>query len=253
MYRYAELWVDEVSASYAALGSVFLGSLAMLVYQSGQLPTTAAAALTLNAIPFFYVWLRTGADLRALLKAVGDCLGGCGGSPRHTVFRRSVICHSGTGVRDYGSRCGGRRGETTPRWRRSRRGQSFSRVIAIAGVAVVLYPYWIALLKNPINQMPIPHGSRDNYLLQPFSGINFWIIPMGALILAIPFIIDARLGGPAAASVAVRLVCDRAARLGRNDPCGPHTARPCVQGTHLRTVHFLGHCSWRCRSWVCLP
>ena len=32
------LWVDEVSASYAALGSVFLGSLAMLVYQSGQLP-----------------------------------------------------------------------------------------------------------------------------------------------------------------------------------------------------------------------
>src|ERR1700679_1090375 len=25
MYRYAELWVDEVSASYAALGSVFLG------------------------------------------------------------------------------------------------------------------------------------------------------------------------------------------------------------------------------------
>ena len=51
MYRYAALWVDEVSASYAALGSVFLGSLAMLVYQSGQLPTTAAAALTLNALP----------------------------------------------------------------------------------------------------------------------------------------------------------------------------------------------------------
>ena len=69
MYRYARLWVDEVSASYAALGSVFLGSLAMLVYQSGQLPTTAAAALTLNAVPFFYVWLRT-ARFTALLKGV---------------------------------------------------------------------------------------------------------------------------------------------------------------------------------------
>ena len=54
---------------------------------------------------------------------------------------------------------------------------------------LVLYPYWIALLKNPINQMPIPHGSRDNYILQPISGINFWIIPMGAMILAMPFII----------------------------------------------------------------
>ena len=37
--------------------------------------------------------------------------------------------------------------------------------IAIAGVAIVLWPYWVALLKNPINQMPIPHGSRDNYIL----------------------------------------------------------------------------------------
>ena len=56
-------------------------------------------------------------------------------------------------------------------------------------MAIVLWPYWIALLKNPITQMPIPHGSRDNYLLKPFSGINFWIIPMGAMILAMPFIV----------------------------------------------------------------
>src|ERR1700677_4580043 len=69
MYRYAAIWVDEVSASHAALGSVFLGSLAMLVYQSGQLPTTAAAAVTLNALPFFYEWLRT-SRISALLKAV---------------------------------------------------------------------------------------------------------------------------------------------------------------------------------------
>jgi hypothetical protein len=69
MYRYTALWVDEVSASYAALGSVFLGSLAMLVYQSGQLPTTAAAALILNALPFFYTWLRRG-RFTALLKGV---------------------------------------------------------------------------------------------------------------------------------------------------------------------------------------
>src|SRR5262249_6057489 len=46
----------------------------------------------------------------------------------------------------------------------------------------------IALYKNPITQMPIPHGSRDNYILHPASGLNFWIIPMGALILALPWI-----------------------------------------------------------------
>ena len=49
VYRYARLWVDERAASYAAVGSVFLGSLAMLVYQSGQLPTTTAAIRSLRA------------------------------------------------------------------------------------------------------------------------------------------------------------------------------------------------------------
>ncbi len=81
MYRYAALWVDEVSASYAALGSVFLGSLAMLVYQSGQLPTTAAAALTLNALPFFYVWLRH----RAIQCSAEGCCDSPGQPPRRTT------------------------------------------------------------------------------------------------------------------------------------------------------------------------
>src|SRR6266567_1213579 len=42
VFRYAQIWVDERAASYAAVASVFLGSLAMLVYQAGQLSTTFA-------------------------------------------------------------------------------------------------------------------------------------------------------------------------------------------------------------------
>src|SRR5437016_8356200 len=38
MYRYTMIWGSERAASLAAIGSIFLGSLAMLVYQSGQLP-----------------------------------------------------------------------------------------------------------------------------------------------------------------------------------------------------------------------
>src|ERR1700757_2384301 len=68
VYRFARLWVDEVAASYAALGSIFLGSLAMLVYQSGQLNTTLGAAITVNAIPYFYRWLRE-ARVADLVKA----------------------------------------------------------------------------------------------------------------------------------------------------------------------------------------
>jgi uncharacterized membrane protein len=187
MYRYAELWVDEVSASYAALGSIFLGSLAMLVYQSGQLPTTAAAALTLNALPFFYIWLKRG-EFMALLKGVA--LAWTAAAAHHVtllfgavlfaipVLFLALLDRDADEAEEDRASIGGVLGRAI-----------IFAVVAIAGVAIVLAPYWMALLKNPISQMPIPHGSRDNYILKPFSGINFWIIPMGAMILTIPFIL----------------------------------------------------------------
>ncbi|MGB7556157.1 MAG: hypothetical protein WBM04_17435 [Candidatus Korobacteraceae bacterium] len=189
MYRYAGLWVDEVSATYAALGSVFLGSLAMLVYQSGQLPTTAAAALTLNAVPFFYVWLRT-ARFTALLKGVA--LAWAAAAAHHVTLLFGAILFAipvlvlaimdRDGVDNEADVEQASVGGVLVR-------ATIFALIAIVGVAIVLWPYWVALLKNPINQMPIPHGSRDNYILNVFSGINFWIIPMGAMILAIPYIV----------------------------------------------------------------
>ncbi len=188
MYRYAALWVDEVSASYAALGSVFLGSLAMLVYQSGQLPTTAAAALTLNALPYFYAWLRQ-ARFIALLK--GIAIGLTAAAVHHVTLLFGAIFFA---VPVFVLALLDRNADDVPEVDHASVGGILARaavfgLILIAGVAVVLWPYWIALLKNPISQMPIPHGSRDNYILQPFSGMNFWVVPMGAMILAIPFIV----------------------------------------------------------------
>jgi hypothetical protein len=189
MYRYARLWVDEVSASYAALGSVFLGSLAMLVYQSGQLPTTAAAGLTLNAVPFFYVWLRK-ARFTALLKGVA--IAWTAAAVHHvTLLFGAILFAIPVLVLAIMDRDGV---DNTDDQEPVSMGGVLGRavvfgVVAVIGVAIVLWPYWVALLKNPISQMPIPHGSRDNYILKPFSGINFWIIPMGALILAIPYIV----------------------------------------------------------------
>src|SRR5512141_3358285 len=54
MFRFAKIWVGERSASYAALGSIFLGALSFLVYQAGQLATVASAASYLNALPYFF-------------------------------------------------------------------------------------------------------------------------------------------------------------------------------------------------------
>src|SRR5882672_7581951 len=69
VYRFSRLWVAERAASYAALGSVFLGALAFLVYQAGQLATVSSAALYLNALPYFYEWIAK-ARGRSLLKGI---------------------------------------------------------------------------------------------------------------------------------------------------------------------------------------
>src|SRR3954468_7976689 len=68
VYRFSLLWVTPRAASFAALASVFLGSESFLVYSAGQLGTTSAAPIYLNALPFLFEWIRYG-RWRAFLKA----------------------------------------------------------------------------------------------------------------------------------------------------------------------------------------
>jgi hypothetical protein len=187
MYRYARIWVDDVSASYAALGSVLLGSLGMLVYQSGQINTIAAAALVLNALPYFYDWMRF-ARFSALLKAV--VIGWAAAAAHHVTMIFGAILFA---LPVFWVALLDRNDAADDEDRASAFGVIARAVLFVAltvgGVIVVLLPYWLSLLRNPISQMPIPHGSRDNFLLRPISGVNFFLIPMGAMILALPFII----------------------------------------------------------------
>jgi hypothetical protein len=64
---------------------------------------------------------------------------------------------------------------------------AISVVVGIA-IALVLLPFWIALFNYPVTQTPIPHPSRANYILSPAYGLNYFIVPYGALVLALPFI-----------------------------------------------------------------
>src|SRR6201988_5550376 len=83
VFRFAKIWVDERSASYAALGSVFLGALAFLVYQAGQLATVTSAALYLNALPYLYEWAEEG-SFRSLAKGLAVSL--AAGTAQHVTL-----------------------------------------------------------------------------------------------------------------------------------------------------------------------
>ncbi len=182
VYRFSKLWVDDTAASYAALGSVFLGSAAFLTYSAGQLSTMLSAPLYLNAVPDFYHWIRHD-KARSLLKGV--MLGLAAAAVHHVTLLFGAIFFAipvlWLAWSEERSRAGG------SGTRVLLRGFIFAGLMAV-GVAVVLLPYWISILQHPIEQIPIPHASRSNLLLNFFYGFNYFVVPYGAMILGFPFV-----------------------------------------------------------------
>ena len=180
--RYARIWVDEQSASYAAIGSIFLGSLAILTYQAGQINTILGAAVTLNAVPYFYRWLRN-ATLSNLVKAM--LLTVTAAAVHHlTLFTIILFATPVIWLAIVDRNVEGADASVAGVISRA---AVFGALVGV-GIALVLLPFWISFFKNPVTQLPIPHPSRDNYLLNLHTGLNFWVIPYGALILVVPFI-----------------------------------------------------------------
>jgi hypothetical protein len=182
VYRFALLWVNPRAASLAALASVFLGSESFLIYSAGQLSTTFAAPLYLNALPYLFEWVREG-KWRSFVKGA-------------VLFTAAAAAHHATLL--FGSmffaipvlalvlidRQDGERVAASTFLMRT----VVMTIVVGAAVAVVLLPFWIALIHYPVTQTPIPHPSRANYILSPQWGLNYFVIPYGALILALPFI-----------------------------------------------------------------
>ncbi|HTZ84514.1 MAG TPA: hypothetical protein VMB66_15040 [Candidatus Acidoferrales bacterium] len=184
VYRFARIWADDRAASYAALGSIFLGALAFLVYQAGQLATVASAALYLNALPYFYEWSTQGSG-RSFIKGVAVSLAAAAAHHVTLLFGTVFFAAPVLWIACVDAQDGRTRGSL---------GKVISRAIAFAivvgiGVGVVLLPYWVTMLQHPIHQIPIPHDSRSNYLLHSITGINYFVIPYGALIIALPFVL----------------------------------------------------------------
>jgi hypothetical protein len=183
VYRFSRLWVSERAASYAALASVFVGSESFLVYSAGQLSTTSAAPIYLNALPYLFDWVRYG-RWRSFLKGL-------------ILFSAAAAAHHATLL--FGSMFFALpvlalvfldREEGEPMSTAAFVGRTVAIGVAV-GVAItlVLLPFWIALIQNPVTQVPIPHASRANYILSPLLGLNYFVIPYGALILVLPFIV----------------------------------------------------------------
>lgn len=183
VYRFSVIWVSPRAASFAALAAVFLSTESGLVYNAGQLGTTAAAPLYLLALPYLYQYLRFG-GWRSFLKAIALFAAAAGAHHATLMFGSFffAIPVLMVALKD----------------RRDEPGQHAPAILfralvmtvfMVAVAAIVLLPFWLWLIHNPVNQTPIPHQSRANYILSPDWGEMYFIMPWCSILWALPFII----------------------------------------------------------------
>jgi hypothetical protein len=183
VYRFAQLWTSDRAASYAAFFSIFIGSLCLLVYQDGQIGTTSATTLFLLSLPYIYRYVLRG-KFRDLL--LGLFISSSAAAAHHATLLFGVIFFVGPviwlALSDYRAEQSGK-SLGAPLGRIALFG-----VLAALGIGVVLLPYFLILLKDPIKQISIPHLSRANFILEPIWGVHYWLVPFGAIVFALPYV-----------------------------------------------------------------
>jgi hypothetical protein len=183
VYRFAQLWTSDRAASYAAFFSIFIGSLCLLVYQDGQIGTTSATTLFLLSLPYIYRYVLRGNSKDLLL---GLFISFSAAAAHHATLLFGVIFFVGPviwlALSDYRAEQS-EKSLAAPLVRIALFG-----VFAALGIGLVLLPYFLILLKDPIKQISIPHLSRANLILEPIWGVHYWLVPFGAIVFALPYV-----------------------------------------------------------------
>lgn len=189
VFRFSLIWVNFRAAGFATLAAVLSSGIAETVHIFGQLPTTYSLGMFLNAMPSIYRWVQKGGwnnFLAATVLAAGTT------SLHHVTtlfggvfFVLPVVLQA---LMHF----------TRPKGPEDRisaaalgRGVLRASVLGIAMICMIVFtvfPYWYWSITDPITQVPIPHGSRENFLMRTDLGLMFFIIPWGPTLLLWPFL-----------------------------------------------------------------
>ncbi len=200
VFRFAQLWVDERAAGYAALFVAVSSMLAQTVHVFGQLPTVLALAFFLNGLPSAYEWIAGGRP-RAFFEALA--LTAATAVTHHLTTIFAAVCFLGpmavVALADSTRRIAGPEPKRTTLTARvadrvRRAGPVLARagVLGVSSIMVVglaILPYWLWGAEDPVAQVPIPHASRSDFLSDFPAALMFFIVPWGAAILTIPYVL----------------------------------------------------------------
>lgn len=181
-------------AGYSAILAVFSSSFIEALHLFGQLPSIIGISILMHALPEIYNWLKTG-RYRYLFSSLSLIAVTVSSHHVTPIFGMIFFIFPLIGIvlMDASKeQVHSMKAVTFAVFLRTfyshfRRIVGFGTCSLIIILACIL-PYWINTKNNPITQVPIPHGSRDHFIEVSSSGLVFFLIPWGILLLLLPYV-----------------------------------------------------------------
>ena len=194
-YRFSLLMIgNKTVAGYASLLAVFSSSFVETLHIFGQLPSIVGVSVLMHALPEIYLWLKTGRKwyLATSLSLIAVTVTSHHVTP---IFGMVFFIFPliGMVIMDVSREQVSSMNEVNFKLFLNTFFKLFKRIVSFGMLSLVLiigciFPYWLNSKANPITQVPIPHGSRDNFLEITSSGLVFFLIPWGILLVLLPYI-----------------------------------------------------------------
>ncbi|AUC74345.1 hypothetical protein [Olleya sp. Bg11-27] len=194
-YRFSLMMTgNKTVAGYATALAVFSSSFVETLHIFGQLPSIIGVSVLMHALPEIYLWLKTGKlwYLATSLSLIAVTVTSHHVTP---IFGMIFFIFPliGMVIMDVSREQVSTMKEVTFKIFLNSFFKLFKRIVSFGMLSLVLivgciFPYWLNSKANPITQVPIPHGSRDNFLEITSSGLVFFLIPWGVLLVVLPYI-----------------------------------------------------------------
>jgi len=195
VYRFSLLiTANRKVAGYASILAVLSSSFIETLHLFGQLPSIIGISILMHALPEIYLWLKTGQYKYLLtslsLIAVTVCSHHVTPIFGMVFFIFPLI---GMAIMDASKKKVKTIKAVTFKVFLITFLKLFKRIVSFGLLSLIIIigcilPYWINSKNNPITQVPIPHGSRDNFLEITSSGLVFFVIPWGVLLIILPYL-----------------------------------------------------------------
>nr|WP_320021212.1 hypothetical protein [uncultured Draconibacterium sp.] len=195
VYRFSLLLTgNRKVAGYSAIIAAFSSSFVETLHIFGQLPSLVGISILMHSFPEIYGWVKNG-KIGYLLRAISLMAVMVTSHHVTPIFGMVFFIFPllGMTIMDVATgKAGSIKAVSINIFIRS----LFSRLkriiifggLSLAIIVFCILPYWINTKNNPITQVPIPHGSRDNFLEVTSSGLVFFLIPWGAILFLLPYI-----------------------------------------------------------------